>query len=40
MCLLNYNKNKGKYKHITYSERTMIETWYNRDKKRNIRVTA
>lgn len=33
MCLLNYNKKTEKYKHLTYSERTMIETWYNRDKK-------
>lgn len=33
MCLLNYNKNQTKYKHLTYTERTMIETWYNSDKK-------
>ena len=33
MCLLNYNIKKHKYKHITYVERTMIETWYNKDKK-------
>lgn len=33
MCLLNYNKNNKKYKHLTYAERTMIETWYNSDKK-------
>lgn len=33
MCLLDYNKKSKKYKHITYSERTMIETWYNSDKK-------
>lgn len=33
MCLLNYNKKSKKYKHITYSERTMIETWYNSDHK-------
>lgn len=33
MCLLDYNKKAKKYKHITYSERTMIETWYNSDKK-------
>ena len=31
MCLLNYNKKGKKYKHITYAERTMIETWYNQD---------
>lgn len=33
MCLLNYNKNNKKYKHLNYAERTMIETWYNSDKK-------
>lgn len=33
MCLLDYNKKINKYKHITYAERTMIETWYNSDKK-------
>ena len=33
MCLLNYNKKGKKYKHITYVERTMIETWYNCDHK-------
>ena len=33
MCLLNYNKKEGKYKHLTYAERTMIETWYNSDLK-------
>ena len=33
MCLLNYNKKTRNYKHITYSERTMIETWYNCDHK-------
>lgn len=33
MCLLNYNKNRNKYKHLTYTERAMIETWYNSDKK-------
>lgn len=31
MCLYNYNKNKKKYKHITYAERTMIERWYNQE---------
>ena len=31
MCLLNYNKEIKKYKHLTYAERTMIERWYNRD---------
>lgn len=33
MCLYNYSKEKGKYKHLTYAERTMIETWYNQDHK-------
>ncbi len=33
MCLLNCNTKKNKYKHITYAERTMIETWYNSDHK-------
>ena len=33
MCLLNCNTKIKKYKHITYAERTMIETWYNHDKK-------
>lgn len=33
MCLYNYNKKNKKYKHITYTERTMIETWYNQDHK-------
>lgn len=33
MCLLNCNTKEKKYKHITYAERTMIETWYNSDHK-------
>lgn len=33
MCLLNCNTKNNKYKHITYAERTMIETWYNSDYK-------
>ena len=33
MCLLNCNTKNNKYKHITYAERTMIETWYNSDHK-------
>lgn len=33
MCLLNCNTKQRKYKHITYAERTMIETWYNCDHK-------
>ena len=31
MCLLNYNKENKKYKHLTYTERTMIERCYNRE---------
>ena len=30
---LNYNTKGKKYKHITYAERTVIETWYNKDNK-------
>ena len=33
MCLLDYTKEKKEYKHITYTERTMIERWYNKEKK-------
>ena len=33
MCLLDYNKKIREYKHITYFERTMIQTWYNSDKR-------
>ena len=32
MCLLDYNKKTIKYKHLTYTERTMIERWYNKEK--------
>lgn len=39
MCLLNYNKNCPKYKHLTYAERTMIETWYNKDKKNKKEIS-
>jgi hypothetical protein len=31
MCLLNYNRETKKYKHITYVERTMVERWYNKE---------
>lgn len=31
MCLLDYNKENKKYKHLTYVERTMIERWYNKE---------
>ena len=40
MCLLDYNKENKKYKHITYAERTMIETWYNKDKKSKKEIAA
>ena len=33
MCHLNCNTKKKEYKHLTYAERTMIETWYNSDHK-------
>lgn len=40
MCLLNYNKENKEYKHLTYSERTMIETWFNRDKKTKKEIAS
>lgn len=40
MRLLNYNKKTKKYKHITYAERTMIETWYNCDKKSKKEISV
>ena len=39
MCLLNYNKKERNYKHLTYAERTMIETWHNQDKKSNKEIS-
>ena len=33
MCLLNYNRKEKKNKHLTYAERTMIETWHNKEHK-------
>lgn len=33
MCLNNYNKEKGKYKHLNKIEREMIERWYNKERK-------
>ena len=33
MCQFDYSKEKKEYKHLTYTERTMIERWYNKDKK-------
>lgn len=38
MCLLNCNTKKNNYKHLTYAERTMIETWHNCDKKNKIEI--
>lgn len=38
MCLLNYNKENKKYKHLTYSEKTMIERWHNKDHKSNKEI--
>ena len=38
MCLLNCNTKTNNYKHLTYAERTMIETWYNVDKKRKKEI--
>ena len=33
MCLNHYNSKIEKYKHLNYAERTMMERWYNKDKK-------
>ncbi len=38
MCLLNYNKESNKYKHLTYAERTMIERWHNKENKSNKEI--
>ena len=38
MCLLNYNKEIKKYKHLTYAEKTMIERWHNKEKKSNKEI--
>lgn len=38
MCLINYNKNKRKYKHLTYAEKTMIERWHNKEHKSNKEI--
>lgn len=38
MCLINYNKEKKKYKHLSYVEKTMIERWHNLDKKSNKEI--
>ena len=39
MCQNDYNKENGKNKHLKYAEKTMIERWYNKDKK-SIREIA
>src|SRR5574344_1644630 len=39
MCLINYNKNRKEYKHLTYAEKTMIERWHNKDKKSNKEIS-
>src|SRR5574344_1515007 len=38
MCLINYNKNIKKYKHLTYAEKTMIERWHNKEHKTNKEI--
>jgi transposase, IS30 family len=38
MCQINYTTKKKKYEHITYAERTMMERWYNKDKKTNKEI--
>ena len=39
MCLTNYNNKNEKYKHLTYTERTMMERWYNKEKKKIIEIS-
>ena len=43
MCQINYNKDNKKnkefkYKHLNYTERTMIERWYNIEKKTCLEI--
>ena len=38
MCLINYNKESKKYKHLIYVEKTMIERWYNKEHKSNKEI--
>ena len=38
MCLINYNKEIIKYKHLTYTEKTMIERWHNNEHKSNKEI--
>src|SRR5574344_1402907 len=38
MCLINYNKEIKKYKHLTYAEKTMIERWHNNENKSNKEI--
>ena len=38
MCLINYNKEIKKYKHLTYAEKTMIERWHNNEHKSNKEI--
>lgn len=39
MCQNNYNKKNSNYKHLTYTEKTMIERWYNKDKKNSKEIS-
>ena len=38
MRLLNYSKKEEGYKHLTYTERLMIERWYNKDRKSKAEI--
>ena len=38
MCLLDYNKEMKKYKHLTKAERNMIQRWINKDNKSNKEI--
>ena len=40
MRLINYNKKEQKYKHLTYTEKTMIERWHNKEHKTNKEIAV
>lgn len=40
MCQIDYNKGKKKYQHLTYVEKTMIERWFNRNKKTKVEIAG
>ena len=38
MCQNNNTTKRKKFKQISYTERTQIERWYNKDKKTNVEI--